>query len=223
MILSDEIEGLFREQVVGVFAVLAAAIARQMDDLLVLPQVVGIIEMGLVLIEMPIEVIEALEIGDPPGTGIAQAPFAYGRRPVAGLLQVLGHGEVIGLEPDLVGKIVADSSVAVVEACHEAAPGGCADGRTRIALRESQTLGGHAIHMGRQNPLLAIAPHVGIAEVVGENDHDVRLGLNGVVRRRPQERRGRERQRPSAHPRKETSARHELPHGLACSWCFGVG
>jgi hypothetical protein len=55
-------------------------------------------------------------------------------------------------------------------------PGGGADRGIGIGLREAHSLGGDAIDVGRREIATAIAGHVGIAEVVGENEQNIRSG-----------------------------------------------
>ncbi len=55
-------------------------------------------------------------------------------------------------------------------------PGGGADRGIGVGLREAHSLGGDAIDIGRCEVAAAIAGNIGIAEIVGENEKNVRSG-----------------------------------------------
>ena len=54
--------------------------------------------------------------------------------------------------------------------------GGGADRGIGVGLRKAHALGGDAVDIGRREVAAAIAGDIGIAEVVGENEQNVRSG-----------------------------------------------
>jgi hypothetical protein len=54
--------------------------------------------------------------------------------------------------------------------------GGGADCGIGIGLREAHSLGGDAVDIGRREIAAAIAGDIGIAEIIGENEKNVRSG-----------------------------------------------
>ncbi len=184
-VLLDEGEGLLREEVVGVEGVLAPAVALHLPhvadhddlleqrDLLVVPEVVRVVEVGLVLVEVAVPVVEALEERDAPRARVPERPLAHSPGAVARLLQHLRDGEVVRSQPDVVGEVVPDAVVAVVHPRHEAAARGGTDGRARVGLGEPQALGGQPIEVRRLDLLLPVGAEITVAEVVGQDEDDV--------------------------------------------------
>ena len=70
--------------------------------------------------------------------------------------------------------VVADGGVAGVLAGHQAAARRGADGAAGVELRELHPLGRHAVDVRRLDLLLAVAAEFAVAEVVGDDEHDVR-------------------------------------------------
>jgi len=63
------------------------------EDLAVLPQVVGVIRVGLPLADISEEMIEPLLLRIARGADASQPPLAERPRDIAGLLEQLGHRE----------------------------------------------------------------------------------------------------------------------------------
>ena len=70
-----------------------------------------------------------------------------------------------------------------VQARHERGSRGRTHRRARVALREANAFNGHAIQMRRANALLAVTPDIAVAQVIRENENNVRpaLGLGSAV------------------------------------------
>ncbi|OHB72155.1 MAG: hypothetical protein A2V70_20800 [Planctomycetes bacterium RBG_13_63_9] len=119
-----------------------------------------------------------MAVGDAGRVGLAQTPFADDARGVAGLLEQLGHGHV--LRPQRHPGVAADQRVTGVQPRHQAASRGRTDRAAGIAVRKPHTLLGHAIEVRRPDHLLAVAAEVAIAEIVGQDEDDVRrIGRRG--------------------------------------------
>ena len=99
--------------------------------------------MGVSLIEVAVEEVEALIVG--PALVVAavraESPFAADGGRIAGLLQELGERDVAVVERgDVGGAVAANAGVAGVQAGHQHAARRCADGRAGVELRESHAL-----------------------------------------------------------------------------------
>ena len=70
--------------------------------------------------------------------------------------------------------VAADAGVAGMQAGHEGAAGGGTDGAAGVALGEAHAGGGEGIDVGSADALLAVTAEVAVAEVVGEDEQDVR-------------------------------------------------
>ena len=142
---------------------------------------------------------------------MAEVPLAEVRRRIAGSLQRLGDRMVVGLEAgDALGDEYADFTVLVIaEAFLELHHREMADGRgdagtgrvlagqdaracrrteraRGISLRQADAAGGQAVEVGRLMILAAEAGEVAAAEVVGQDQDDVRL-ICGDERKRGEE------------------------------------
>src|SRR5579864_8357870 len=97
----DEIDGARRQQIVRILP-LHTEIFRNIEFVLVFPQMVRIKSMGVALIEISEPFIEALQIGNTRSPGAAQSPLAEDAGPVARALQHGGHGYIGGLKKHVV-------------------------------------------------------------------------------------------------------------------------
>ncbi len=68
----------------------------------------------------------------------------------------------------------ADGQPVLVTPGNKRDAGGGADRGIGIGLREAHALGGDAVDIGRREIAAAIAGDIGIAEIVGENEQNVR-------------------------------------------------
>jgi len=113
---------------------------------------------------------------------IAEMPFAHQARAVARLLEQRRQGRMARRQPDTLRRRRVDRLFQADRQAHLIAPGDQPGARRRavggigIALREPQPLERQAVDVRRRVVALAVAAHVGIAEVVGEDEDDVRLG-----------------------------------------------
>ena len=128
-------------------------------------------------IEIVVAALQRTEIGQPP-----QMPFADQRGLVTGLLQERRQGRMLRRQTDLARHTRAqrlfepDGQPVLVTPGNQRDAGGGADRGIGIGLREAHTLGGDAIDVGRREIAAAVAGDIGIAEVVGENEQNVRSG-----------------------------------------------
>jgi hypothetical protein len=128
-------------------------------------------------IEIVVAALQRTEIGQPP-----QMPFADQRGLVAGLLQERRQGRMVRRQTDLARHARAqrlfepDRQPVLVTPGNQRDAGGGADCRIGIGLGEAHALGGDAIDIGRGEIAAAVAGNIGIAEIVGENEQNVRSG-----------------------------------------------
>ena len=116
---------------------------------------------------------------------IAQVPLADQCRAPARLLQQRRHAGMLWRQAQhgTVARTAADGLVGRAAQAILVAPGhqrearGRAHGRVRIALREPQALGREPVDHGRDGAEVrgpaAIAAQIGIAQIVGDDEHDV--------------------------------------------------
>jgi len=119
LIRPDEFQGLVHDDVVGVGPALAAAlVARERDFFAVADDVRGIVRVGVDLVVVAQEDVEAVLLGDAGRPPAAAAPLAEAARGVARALQDGGDGLLLG--PERRAAVV----LADVFAGHQAAPRG---------------------------------------------------------------------------------------------------
>jgi hypothetical protein len=179
--LLHELQGFLREEIVR------PGLAFELHPLAVAEQVVGVLLVGVLVVEVPEGVLEALKIGPPAVVGKPEAPLSDHGRRIAGVLQELRDGDVLRPERDL--RVAADVRVAHVVAGHQGAPGRRADGAPGIVLGEPHPFGGHLVEARGLELLLAVAAQVAPAQVVRVDEDDVGL-LLGLRCGEQQENRG---------------------------------
>ena len=96
----DETEGFLRHQIVRVDLAGLGRVAGELDLLGVPPQVLGPVVVGVALVQVAEPEIEALLVRDARRVGFAQAPLADNAGGVAGGLQDLADGHVLGVQRD---------------------------------------------------------------------------------------------------------------------------
>src|SRR5688572_30742346 len=85
-------------------------------------------------------------------------------------------------DPELV---VTHPAANRITAGEQRRPARCANFRGAIEVRETHSFGGHAVKIGSADGWVTVAAQITVAEVVGEDDDDVRLLLvSGVDSRR---------------------------------------
>jgi hypothetical protein len=113
---------------------------------------------------------------------IAEVPFADEARAVARLLEQRRKGRMARRQPDVFRRRGVDRLFEAHGKTHLIAPGDQAGACRRavggigIALREPQSLERQPVDVRRGVVALAVAAHVGIAEIVRQDEDDVRLG-----------------------------------------------
>jgi len=173
----DHLDGAAAQQI--------GQIAHLLDRDVVLPQIrgVGRGRPGLVrvvveraaakAIKMVIATLQRAEIGQG-----AQMPLADQGRLVAGPLQERRQGRVRGWQADLPrreGLFQADRQPVLVPPGDQRHAGGGADRGIGVGLQETQAVGRKAVDIGGAEITPPVAGHVGIAEIVGEDEQDVGL------------------------------------------------
>ena len=146
-------------------------------------QEVGIVEVGLELADVAIELVDAALVGRRVRAFVAARPFAKHTRGVAVVLENFGDNHVVGVVGLLAHAGVvrvcavlhracpillvgAHMGVARVLSCHEAGARRSRNGAARIGLREAHALVGQAVNVGSGYQTLAIATEVTITHVV---------------------------------------------------------
>ena len=127
------------------------------------------------------EAIEALLQRTAGGLETAHAPFAERGGRIAGLLERRGQSLDAGRQRELLAvadvAVVAGRGVAGVATGHEYRARGGADRVAAVVSGEDHPFTRQAIHVGRTDDLLAVVADFAVAEVVGQDEDDVRAGL----------------------------------------------
>ncbi len=165
------------------------------DRLVVVPKVGGIeiVRHALAVVAEP--AVKALLQLRPAGGRPAEAPLAEAAGGVAGGFEDLRQrdggvrdGELsfvfrFAHHLDALGVIrlpvVADEGVARMLAGHQHAAGRCADRISAVMLGELHALRSQAVHIRRLDDLLPVAAEIPRAEVIGQDEDDVRLACVG--------------------------------------------
>lgn len=124
------------------------------------------------------EVAVEAAVGGPVGAGLADVPFAGHECGVAGGFEGFGEGDRLVVEIALVGgeaavlDHVADAGLVGVAAGEQGGAGGAAAGAV-VELGEADAAIGEFLEVGGGD-FAAVGADVGVAEVVGEDDDEVR-------------------------------------------------
>ncbi len=138
--------------------------------------------LGLAGVEVAIE----SPIGRPVRTLLAHVPLARHQRAIARRLQCLGNRDALLVQIALIGGITLvahhepDARLVGVQPRQQRCPRRAAASAV-VELREANALGREAVEMGGMD-LPTIAADVGVAHIVGHDQHDV--GLAARARRR---------------------------------------
>jgi len=139
--------------------------------------------------------VHVVGVGDPPVRRepvpgremlrqVTEVPLAEGPGHVAGLRERLGYGDLLRGEPAAgVGKqdppgVRGHPAPDRVAAREQRGPAGRAHAGGHVELGPLLAFGGHPVQVGRPKLGMAERPEVSVAQVVGEDDHEV--GLRGV-------------------------------------------
>ncbi len=173
----------FRNQIVAVFRFHRGDIAAkrtragnhvlQWHALFVAEQIRRIVIVRVMLIEVTIEIIEPLPGGHAHRAFAPQAPFAAQTRGIAGRFQHRGHGRVVRLQ--FIFIVPPHAAVAGVQPGHQRAARWRTHRAAGVELSEPHAAGGQAIDVRRFDLLLAIAAQIAVAEIIGQEEHDVRM------------------------------------------------
>jgi hypothetical protein len=148
----------------------------------VAPEEFRIVVVGVGLVEIAEEVVEALFARDARHgfAFVAESPFADERGGVALFFQDSGHGGVLGAEGlgerVFLSGISTDAGVALMLAGHEHAARRGAYRCSGVEMGEPHAFSGHAVDVGGLDDFLAVATGFPIAEIIGEDEDDVRFG-----------------------------------------------
>ena len=171
------------------------------------PEKLRVVVVGVDLVEVAEERIEALAEGMPFHADFAEAPLAEEAGRVAGGLQDLGDGDVfvakrLGRSPG----VAANMRMPRVLPGHQDAAGRRAHRRPGVEVGEANPLRGHPVQTRRPDDLLPVGAEVSVPQVVGEDEDHV-----GTIRRRG---RGR---RHGKQERQDGECRSDSAHGLSNS------
>jgi len=167
----DEIERAFGDFVRQVELAASAHVLRDVQFLLVAPNVRGIIFVRVSLVEIAVELVEAAGVGKPARSGIAESPLAHEGGAIAGLAKKIGHREIAIAQWD--ARVAADPAMSSVIAGHQRAARRRAHRASGVGLREAQTARGQGVDVGSADALLAVTTKVAVAEIVGQDENDV--------------------------------------------------
>ncbi len=136
-----------------------------------------VVVVGVPLVEVAEERVEAHAARVAGRAGLAEAPLAEESGRVAGVAEEvsdrpLARAQRLDVDPVPAG-VAADAHVAHVAAGHEDGARRRADRRARVEVGEAEALGREAVDARRADELLAVGAHVSVAEVVGDDEDDV--------------------------------------------------
>jgi hypothetical protein len=160
LVPGDEVDGPVAHQVGAVLAV-------RVVEFLAVDLQSGVGVPGRPAGELPEAVLVEPEVLGPVEPA-AELPLAGDPRRVPGLLEEVGEGDRVRLEPAEPG-VVAD----VVLPGHELHPGRGAQ-RLDVAVLEPHPAGGQPVQVRRLVRGAAVTPQALVPEVVGQDEHDVR-------------------------------------------------
>ena len=202
VVLLLRLQGL-GEPLVGV----VPGVVAERQPLSVAPQVRGVVVVRDALAQVATEEVEALVLRRARGPGPAEAPLAHCAGGVARVLQLprqgrgaSGQGPLtlgLALAPAAVLPVVAHLAVPGVQSREEDAAAGGADRAARVVLREAHAARGDRVDVRGRDQLRAEGAHLAVAEVVGQEEHDVGRALAGrlgLALRGPRGRAGEERE-----------------------------
>ena len=134
---------------------------------------------------------------------VAQVPFAEDATDVAGLAQVFGKRDFGQVHVGGLAIHVGDARAEVVAAGHQRRPRRRAD-RADVELREFRGLAGERVDLRRLDVRVAVASHIAVAQIVDEEQDDVRSAdrlrrLGGMERGQRGQRNGSEQQAGASH------------------------
>src|SRR5262249_42627337 len=114
--------------------------------------------MGVYLIEVPAEFIEALSLWDAGGVLIAQTPFADQTGMVTRLLQDFGDGNIS--RSQCLVAITSNPCVTRVQTGHQSASGRSADGAAGVEIGKAHSFSRQFIQVRGFNLRLAVATQI---------------------------------------------------------------
>ena len=130
--------------------------------------------------EQPEPLVHALLLRHSRRAVAAETPLADDAGVVARALEHLRERRVLAAQRDRVAVrpvVATDARVASVLAREERPARGRTAGAARVGLREAHPLAGEAVEVRRGKLLLPVATQVSPAQIVREDDDDVRAGL----------------------------------------------
>ena len=154
-------------------------------------RVVHFQRLHVVAVGQAIEQVEAVLCRRPERRHMPEMPLADQRGRVVGL-QRLRDGDLrqrqavgVGLADHIARKARADR----IAPRHQSRAGRRADIRRGIERRQSRALGRHAINVRRADHAVAEHAKIAIAEIVAQDQHDIRLAAGRLTKRRRRTRR----------------------------------
>lgn len=143
--------------------------------------------MGITLAIVAVEAVETLTDGRAGGVGGPEPPFSKSSGSITGGLECFSDGNGFSSDRPLSGKkaailgvaIISDFGMTEVTAGEEDAACGGADGGSSVVMGEAHTVFGELVEVRSLDFFLPVAADFSVAEIVGENENDVRF-LSGL-------------------------------------------
>src|SRR5262245_41961130 len=114
-------------------------------------------------------------------TDLAQTPFSKQRRRITGVLEHMSDRSVACAQRLKANgdtrRIAAHARMPNMLPGHQHGSRGSANCRSRVELRIAPALGCHATQVGCLNQLLAVAAQIAVAEVVGQDEDQIRPNI----------------------------------------------
>ncbi|MEY3457922.1 MAG: hypothetical protein RL215_1079, partial [Planctomycetota bacterium] len=143
----------------------------------VVPEVVGVVAVGVSLAVIAEEAIEALSEWIAFGARSAESPFAEGSSDVAFGFEDFGECYFGGGDWELTFRaglaVIANPCMSGMFAGHEHAAGGGADGIAAVVLGKHLSLCGKSIEVGCADFLLSEAAKFAMTKVISEDENDI--------------------------------------------------
>ncbi len=178
--LFQELQRTPGEQVVRILFLARPEIAAQQVGGLAVEEMLGVVVMRVRLAEEAEPLVEPFARRVAGGAKLAERPLSEQPGPIARLLQDVGNGHVLWPEGKVRVLVAAGARMAGVVAGHQAAAGRRAYGRAGIGLRKAHPFRGDPVEVRCLHLPGAITAEIAVAEVVGQDQQDVRFsGLRG--------------------------------------------
>ncbi len=171
LVLADKSQCLLEDSVMRV-ALHTAGRTGHRNPFAVAPQVLGPVIVGVDLVIVSEEFVEALPFGHTGRTDVSEAPLSEAAGGIACFLEDLGDGNILVTQRYSAG-IAADAGMAHMQSRHQDAAGRRTDGAAGVGIGETDSFFGHLVDVGRSYLPAAVAAQIGPAHIVHDNKDDV--------------------------------------------------